>query len=343
MTAEQKSYNALALTYRVSYKTLQNLWDQHGSWQAALAASHSKKVPDAEKAAAELDRLGIRIILQNDDDFPELLREIPWPPLALYVRGTLPTFEKPAVAIVGTRKATPIGLTTAEQFARELAGRGLPIISGLALGMDAAAHRGTLEARGVAVAVLASSVGYITPRTNAQLGEQILKNGGAIISEYPLGTESIPRLFLERNRIVSGLSKGVLVIEAPKRSGTLATARFAIEQNRDLFVVPGAITNPNYEGSHDLIKQGAQLVTTSADILATLGLETGDESLATQQLPFLDPLQQKIVVCLTENGEPMHTDALCEKISLDASEINEALALLTIANIVKESGGRYYI
>ncbi len=322
---------------------MQRLWDEHGNWQTAYTQTTDRKRIDAQKAADELKKHDIRVVLRNDDDFPELLREIPWPPFAIYVRGKLPAFKRPAVAVVGTRKATPVGLQTAQRFAADLARKGVPIVSGLALGMDAAAHEGALEAHGTAVAVLASSVDNITPRTNAQLGERILKNGGAIISEYPLGTESIPRLFLERNRIVSGLSKAVLVIEAPKRSGTLATARFAIEQNRELLVVPGGISNPNYEGSNDLIKQGAQLVTSSEDVLHVLGIEEDKNAATEQQLPFLDETQQKIVAYLTEIGEPMHTDALCEKVALSAAVLSEALAMLTIANIVKESGGRYYI
>ncbi len=340
--SEHSFYNALALRYRANYGALKKLRQRFSSWGKAYAATRDRETPDPEEAFAELEKFGIQCILREDKIFPAQLLEISWPPFALYVRGQLPKKWTPALAMVGTRKATPVGLRFAEQLAGDLARRGVIIISGLALGVDAASQHGAIAGGGITVAVLASGLDRITPQTNSRLGEQILQKGGAIISEYPIGTESVPRLFLERNRIVSGLSQAALIIEAPKRSGTLSTARFAIEQNRDVLVVPGGINNPNYEGSNELLKQGAQLVTGISDVLQTLGLDEQPEK-ATMRFPFLDDPQQKIMAYLTELGEPVHTDALSDALKISGQQISESLAMLTIMSIVKEEGGRYYI
>jgi DNA processing protein len=339
--SEAAYYNVLAIRHIGSYTRLQRLYQTHGSWQVAYEKTADGQTLRPEDEFKKLEKLKIRIILAQDAEFPPLLHEIPWTPHALYVRGSLPKLTS-AVAIVGTRKATPTGLQFARTTANELARRGVPIISGLALGMDAAAHQGVVDAGGVGVAVLASGLEKVTPRTNELLGNKILELGGAIISEYPLGTQAIPRYFLERNRIVSGLSKAVVVIEAPKRSGTLATARFAIEQNRELLVVPGGVGNINYEGSHELIKQGAQLITETTDILRAIGLANEDGA-ARVALPFLDETQQKIITYLTEFGEPVHTDALADAVKLPIASINEALAMLSVMDAVKEDNGKYYV
>lgn len=339
---EHAAYNVLALRHNGSYTGLQKLFDEFGSWAAAYEKSADRQTPEPMAAWRELERQRIRLILRQDPDFPALLKEIPWQPFALYVRGSLPKPQQLCVAIVGTRKATPAGLQIAHTIATDLARRGVAIISGLAFGVDVASHQGALQVGGTAIGVLASGVERITPRSNESLGRLVLEKGGAIISEYPIGTQSVPRLFLERNRIVSGLSRAVIVIEAPKRSGTLATARFAIEQNRELLVVPGAINNPNYEGSNELIKQGAQLITGSKDVLEALGIDE-EKIKKPAELPFLDPTQKKIMLCLTERGEPVHTDALCAATGLSVELINEALAMLSITGLVKEDGGRYYV
>lgn len=338
---ERLSYNALAIHFRGSYQELAKLIAAHSSWAEAYNSLRTKIKIDRETAGHELNERGIRIVLSADEEFPALLREIPFAPHALYVRGTLPKQETLCAAMVGTRKAGATGIQTAKTIAQQVAMRGVTIVSGLAFGIDAASHEGALEAGGNCVAVLASGVETITPRSNTKLGEKILKQGGAIISEYPVGTESFPHLFLERNRIVSGLSKAVIVIEAPRRSGTLCTARFAVEQNRELLVVPGSVTNPNFEGSHDLLKQGAQLITSGDDVLAALGIDTKEKTPAT--LPFLDDRQKKIVDYLTRAGEPVHTDALCEALGFSAAEMGESLAMLSILGVIQESNGKYYV
>lgn len=344
MTPEHLAYHALACTHRGNYGALTKLIETHGSWGTALAATRTRRTSDPDKAWQLLDRHAVSLSLRDDPAFPALLREIPFAPHGVYWRGA-PVTDAPAVAIVGTRRATRAGEQVAGELAAALAGAGLTVVSGLAFGIDVAAHRAVVAQKGVAVAVLAGGLDTITPRSNAKLGEQILESGGALISEYPPETDPLPRFFLERNRLVSGLSRGVIVVEAPERSGTLATARFAIEQNREVFVVPGAVGNPNYAGSHGLIKQGATLITTAADVLDALGIETKktDRKKPGEVLPFLDEPQQRIVDILTRAGEPLHADLLAEQTLLGASVLNEAIAMLTIAGILKEEGGRYYL
>ncbi|MDP2650618.1 MAG: DNA-processing protein DprA, partial [bacterium] len=217
-----------------------------------------------------------KVIDIKEEDYPFLLKEIPNPPKQIYVRGVVPDLRLPAVAIVGTRKATTAGIGIAEGVAADLASRGITIISGLAMGIDTAAHRGALGVRGRTVAVLGNGISEIYPAQNERLAEEILETGGAIISEYPPGEPSFRGNFIHRNRIISGLSVAVVIIEAPLRSGALSTAGFAAEQGRNVFVVPGPVTHPNYVGSHALIRDGATLATGAADILEDLGLLGGE-------------------------------------------------------------------
>jgi DNA processing protein len=341
---EHRSYNALALILRGDYHALKKAFNTHGSWAAAYEANNKKRTVDPEKSWQELIAKNITLLLNTDESFPELLREIPWPPHALYLSGS-PLIDEPKIAIVGTRKATPLGVETAEKIARECSLAKVTIVSGLAFGIDVAAHQATLTAGGRAIAVLASGLDRITPRSNEQVGKRIIENGGTLISEYPIGALTLPRFFIERNRIVSGLSLGIVVIEAPTRSGTLSTARFAVDQNREVFVVPGAINNPNYEGSHALIKSGASLITEASDVLDALDLlpKESAQRLHTQPLPFLDETGARIVEVLSAAGAPLAVDAIAERTKLGIAVLNEALALLTIEGVVRENGSAYYI
>ena len=337
MSTEAEYYHALAVSMGGEYHTLAKLFAQHKSWRRSYETKIGKRTTP-RPLADSLAQSGIYLLLADDPEFPTLLREIPWPPHALYYRGTLPK-QQLIVAVVGTRKATPGGLLIAEQFAQSLSSRGLGIASGLAFGIDVAAHKATLKAGGYAIAVLAGGLDGITPRTNAMVGEEIIKRGGCLLSEYPPGVAPMPRRFIERNRIVSGLSQGILVIEAPKRSGTLSTARFATEQNRDVFVVPGGITQINYVGSNELIKNGAQLVTTPEDIVEALGIATPVAH--AQPLPFLDSVEQRIVDIVSAAGHALTVDAIAEQSQLGATVINEALALLVIEGVLTEGPAGY--
>ena len=201
--------------------------------------------------------------------YPEQLKEIYNPPLKLYVLGNKEILKQGGIAIVGTRKATEYGKKVALQISRKLSETGINIISGLAIGIDSSAHLGTLyeNSVGKTIAVLGSSIDKIYPKENVELARQIIKFGGCIISEYPLGTETIKSNFPQRNRIISGLSKGVLVIEAGEKSGALITADFALEQGREVFAVPGNIDGAHSKGTNNLIKEGAKLVTSYEEIL----------------------------------------------------------------------------
>jgi len=341
---EHQSYNALAILHRGDYRSLKKIFDRYGSWQDAYKAAEDRKSIDPATEWQKVTASDIRILLNTDKEFPKLLREIPWSPHALYLRGA-DIGPELKIAIVGTRKATPTGTVAAQTIARDISKAGLTVVSGLAFGIDVAAHEATLRSGGKAIAVLASGLDNITPRSNTQIGEQIIKRGGTLVSEYPIGTKTLPRFFIERNRIVSGLSQAIIVIEAPARSGTLSTARFAVEQNREVFVIPGAINNPNYEGSHVLIKSGATFITEATDVLQALGLtpQDDDEENRTQHLPFLDENGRRIVEVLSSANNPLSVDVIAERTKLGIAVLNEALALLTIEGIVNEDGSTYYI
>ena len=223
----------------------------------------------AELAREELARAadaGITVLSIDDDLYPSRLKEIYDPPVILYVRGNAEILARPGIAVVGTRHPTPYGSGMAERLSCDLATHGLVIISGMARGVDTAAHRGAISAKGRTVAVFGTGVDVIYPKENSRLSEQILALGGALVSEFPPGTFAAPQNFPIRNRILSGMSVGVLVVEAAEYSGTRITARLALEQNRDVFAVPGNVTNKNSWGPNTLIKQGARLVATWEDV-----------------------------------------------------------------------------
>ena len=205
-----------------------------------------------------------------DPQYPSLLKEIPDPPVVLYAVGDLSCLKQPTVAIVGTRKPSVTGRETARRFSFELANKGLTIVSGLALGIDAQAHQGCLDAEGKTIAVMGTGIDCIYPRSHVKLAQLVCQNG-LLISEFPLKSPPIAGHFPRRNRIISGLSLSTLVVEAAIRSGSLITARFALEQNRDVLAIPGSIHNPNARGCHYLLQQGAKLVTSSDDVLEELG------------------------------------------------------------------------
>ncbi len=271
--------------------------------------------------------------------YPPLLREIAKPPSCLYIQGGL-DHARPHIAIVGTRRATAAGRDIAKRMARDLGCAGAVVVSGLAMGIDTAAHEGAVEAGAPTVAVLGNGLDAIYPRQNYKLAERILACGGALISEYPEGTPSYPDNFLTRNRIISGLSRGVIVIEAPERSGALSTAAHALDQNRDVFVVPGPVSHPNYAGAHRLIQQGAALVTSAEDVLAALNLAPTPKN-PEQQTAALTIDQKKIISIVREAGAPTSADAIAEKTGLSIETVSAALSLLVVMNFIKERGGWY--
>jgi DNA processing protein len=352
---EAHYYNALAIATRSGYATIKRYRAAgDGSWKAAytalaenVAAFKEKNImlPDPREAYERMTSFGIRLILAEQKEFPEALRHIPYPPFGIYFRGaaihSIPHDNIPTIAIVGTRRASPEGKKTARSFARTLAGAGCTIASGLAFGIDAAAHEGTLDARGATVAVLAGGLDAIYPHSHRNLAERILITGGTLISEYPQGATPLAYRFIERNRIMSGISRGVLIVEAPKSSGALATARYAVEQNREVFVIPGAASATNFKGSHALIRQGAELVTSPDDILDAYGIDK-KESIAARA-GASSPEEIVILKALAEIGTPADVDKLIALTRLEPRTVNRILSFLLLRGIIKETEGGYTI
>ncbi len=337
MHQEAKCYNALNILYKCNYAKLQKFWENFGSWQKAWGVEGINSSLDAEEEGRKLEDGGISLILKGDDDFPLLLKEIPFCPFGIYVLGALKLPDL-SIAVVGTRRATPKGKEAAKAFASKLGTAGFAVVSGLAMGIDEAAHQGALDGGGKTIAVLGTSLDNIYPKQNQGLAKRILEKGGAIISEFSWGCDYHPQNFLIRNRIISGLTRATLVIEAPEKSGALATARFALEQNREIFVVPGSIGAQNYKGSHGLIKAGAALVDGPEDILDFFDVKIEGKIL---ELKETNEDENKILSVLMENGGELTSDKILEFADIDVGILNKNLAKLTIRGIIKEINGKY--
>jgi DNA processing protein len=316
-----------------------------------------------EAAAVELERvreLDADVLVLDDGTYPALLREIADPPITLYVRGAwAEALDAPCVGIVGSRRCSTYGQNTAGLLARELASRGVTIVSGLARGIDAAAHRGALEAGGRTVAVLGTGVDEVYPREHKKLAAEILERGGALVSQFPLATPPIPENFPYRNRVISGLSLGVVLVEAAENSGSLITARLALEQGREVFAVPGNITSRNSFGTNYLIKAaGAKLVQQWQDVAAELPQEIAtrllppepqkkkgreESSTLLSALPTDLSESERAVVKLLTPDEPAHIDALAEASGLPLSELTGALLGLEMRELVRQLPGKCFV
>jgi len=273
-------------------------------------------------------------------NIPKILSEIPSPPENLFTSGRELEDNFEGIAIVGTRKASAEGMAIAEEFARVLSLANIPIVSGLAFGIDSAVHKGCLAARKRTVAVLAGGIKKIYPSANAYLAEKIISLGGSIVSEYE-DEPSYPDLFLKRNRIISGLSRAVVIIEAPLKSGAMSTANWAAEQGRDVFVVPGPITNPNYKGSHMLIRDGACLVTSPSEILSDLGIEILD--VQSSDTNNYSEEVVKILNLLSSSNQAVSIDKIIAVTKLEPQRALALLTELTLADKIKESSTGYSI
>ena len=279
---------------------------------------------------------GQTILTLADETYPQALLEIADPPSLLYVRGNAELLQKRGLAMVGSRNATPQGLQTAENFAKALAAKGLCIISGLALGIDAAAHRGALAGDGDTLAVIGTGADRIYPARNKELALAIVDRG-AVISEFPLGTPAIAANFPRRNRIISGLSRGVLVVEAAPESGSLITARLAGEQGREVFAIPGSIHSPVARGCHKLIKQGAKLVETASDVLEELG---NFEVPAKQAEPSPRINEDPLLAAL--GHDPCSLDDLVEYTGKSADQLLPELLILELSGRIATLPGNRY-
>ncbi len=355
MIDEQCYYHALALAAHGEYHAMKRMRGGAGSWREAYAAyaRSGAIVPDPAEAERSLARIGVRIVLSSESGFPGPLRHIAQPPFGLYVRGSQKALDRfsaapersgripGAIAVVGTRRASAEGKRTAREFAEALARAGFAIISGLAFGIDAAAHEGALDANGATVAVLAGGLDRVYPRAHEALARRIIAGDGALVSEYPPGETALGYRFIERNRIVSGLSDGVLIVEAPAPSGALATARYAAEQDRDLFVVPGGIRDERFSGSLSLIRQGAALVSSPAEILEGYGIRPAPEDSRAEK--SASPEEILILRALAAIGAPADVDKISEITRLEPRIVNRALSFLLLRGGIKETDTGYTI
>lgn len=274
----------------------------------------------------------IRIVQPNDPLYPPLLKEIYRPPATLYYIGSLANAGQYVLSVVGTRKPTNYGLRIATDLVQSIARRGVIIVSGLAYGIDARAHAAALEAGGKTWAVLASGLDRIYPASHRVLAEKIISSGGALISDYPPGTEPLKQHFPARNRIIAGLALGTLIVEAPEKSGALITANFALEYNREVLAVPGEAYNPSAVGTNRLIKQGAKAVTEAADILEIFDLaDTPKIQESRRSQPANEA--ERVVLDLLRAG-PQTVDQICEKCKLGISTMNSALSFLEMSGAI---------
>lgn len=287
----------------------------------------------------ELLRRGIRILHAEHPEYPTLLVEASGRPTVLYVRGQLSPVDDHSVGIVGTRRSTPYGKSVTERISRDLASAGVTVVSGLARGIDAVAHHVALESSGRTVAVLGSGVDVIYPSEHRRLAERILENG-AILSEQPPGAKPDAPNFPARNRIISGMSLGVVVIEAPLRSGALITASFAADQGRDVFVVPGNVGNDTSEGTNQLLRDGARIVRDGQDILEDLGIGDRAPAQLTLQLPATSE-EERVLRSL--GSEPIHIDEISEVANMPGREVAEALLMMELRGMVRNCGAQYYV
>jgi DNA processing protein len=297
--------------------------------------------PDAEME--QLSKAGVKAYCWLDDEYPRRLKEVDDRPPVLFVRGELRPEDEWAVAVVGTRRATPYGRQAAEHFSTDLARHGITVVSGLARGVDAVAHRSTLSAGGRTIAVLACGLDIVYPPEHAKLAVEISQRG-ALISDYPLGTQPRAEFFPRRNRILSAISLGVLVVEGDVDSGSLITARIALDQNREVFAVPGSIYSPTHRGPNKLIREGeAKLVTHTEDILEELNLTmtTASQQLELREVAPDDPTEARLLGVLSQ--EPSHIDEVQRVSGLPIAAVSSALALLELKGMVRQVGPMSFI
>lgn len=370
-----KDWIALNMTPGVGPRAATKLLERFGSADAVFEArrpelEYLRIRPDtiesimkrefAEKALEEFEnvkRLGGDILILDDGSYPNLLREIADPPITLYVMGDWQAcFDQPCVGVIGSRMCSTYGKNAAEMLSRDLASRGICVVSGLARGIDTSAHRGAIAGGGKTIAVMGTGLDAVYPKENGKLVNEILESGGAVVTQFPLGTPPIPENFPYRNRIISGLSYGVLIVEASERSGSLITARLAMEQNREVMAVPGNITSSKSYGTNYLIKAGAKLVQQWQDVVAELPSEIAAAILPPKiesengyhrsSQPELIPADltksETTIWALLAADDEVHIDTLLEKSGLSFGDLNTALVGLDIRDLIRVLPGKNY-
>ncbi len=330
-------FGDLALAWRAAPDDLRAAGLDRRSCEALVAA---RQGIDLDMALERLEQAGVTVLTWESPDYPVNLRNIAQPPPVLYVRGQLTEADEWAVAMVGTRRASAYGREVTRELAAALAASGVTVVSGLARGIDIVAHRAALEAGGRTVAVLGSGPDQIYPAEHQPTAEGIVKSG-AVVSDYPLGTPPDSANFPPRNRIISGLAKGVVVVEADERSGAIITAKFAAEQGRDVFAVPGSIRMPTCRGTNKLIQDGAKMVLSATDILEELNLAMVAEKAQVRAALPADETEKRVLACLA--GEPVHVDDLSVQLNLPIAQVSSALALMELKGLVRQAGGMNYV
>lgn len=296
-----------------------------------------------ERDLQTIEELGLRVLPITSNDYPQSLRLIYDPPILLYIRGSLLESDKMAVGIVGSRRASIYGRSVAERIAKDLARRGLTIVSGGARGIDTAAHKGALTVEGRTIAFLGCGIDVSYPAENKKLFEA-MSESGAVVSEFPLGATPEPWRFPPRNRLISGLSIGVLVCQSPEASGALITASYALEQGKDVYAVPGNVDDARNSGCHKLIKDGAKLVETAGDILEELGLDPAEEQAEKQlTLPVESLNEQEKMIAALLSLDPMPVDQITEKSGLALPLVCGTLTILEMKGIIRRVPGNAYV
>jgi DNA processing protein len=329
-------FGSMEAAWHAPDRELRSVLDERSA--ASLISTRQRVSPEGE--LERISQLGIEIITLDEASYPSLLAHIPVPPPVLFVKGSLSGADGRAISIVGTRRATSYGRQVTTQLASELARAGLTIVSGLARGIDGIAHREALSAGGRTIAVLASGVDIIYPPEHRQLAEQVV-DSGALVSDYPPGTKPDAPNFPARNRLISGLSVGTIVVEAPLRSGAMFTANFAADQGREVFAVPGSILSAASAGTNRLLREGCRLATSAAEILEDLGMS---------EQPMSEPVQAPLALSEEEERlfamvgrEPQHIDELTAAAGLSSALGAALMTMLELKGFVENAGSQHYI
>ena len=308
--------------------------------KTAAALLKAQRTLDLDAELKRVERAGMQLITREDAGYPAALAQIPAPPPLLYVQGQISAVDNWSVAVVGTRSPTTYGREVTRRLVGELAAAGVTVVSGLAIGVDTIAHAAALETGGRTIAVLGSGLDQVYPERNRALAEQIAASG-ALVSEFPLGTRPTPQLFPVRNRIISGLSLGTLVVEAGETSGALITVRFALEQGRDVFAVPGPIFSPKSAGPNQLIRDGAGLVARGQDILEALNLSAAAIQQEVQAALPDDPTEAAVMGLVSY--EAQHVDEIRRQSDMPITVVSSTLAILELKGLVRQAGPMQYV
>jgi len=325
-----------------SERDLQQVSGVSGKVSSAIIGM-SRSMGEDEIAFAE--SLSVRIITQESSDYPQALLSIHDPPLVLYVRGGFDDRDALGMGLVGSRRCSHYGRVQAERFGSDLSRMGFTIVSGLAQGIDTSSHEGALKAKGRTIAVLGNGLSHVYPRQNAQLAQEVA-DSGAVISEFPMKTRVDARHFPQRNRLISGLSLGVMVVEASKQSGTLITANFALEQGREVFALPGRVDNPTSAGTHRLIQQGAKLVTSPSEVVEELGplasvIDPLEDEPVDPRAMNLNSREREIYETLSH--DPLQVDDIIRMTGIPASNVLSTLTILEMRRLVKQLAGKRFV